>query len=243
MAEELANLGFHVNLAPVVDLFFADSPAIGELERSFGAQVPEVVARARFHLAAHARCGLGAAIKHYPGHGSARGNTHHLGVTDISEVHQARELEPFRELIAGGGVDMVMTSHLVHRGMAPGGEPLTFSRPAVDQALRAQMGFAGVIVSDDLCMGALVGASGGLGQVVARAVAAGHDLLVVSQNAAARGSLPARFDDEGDVCALATLAVMQGIAAGQITRAELGASFARVAALKYKFYRPQPCRA
>ena len=240
LAEELRDMGFAVNLAPVVDLMFENSPAIGAHGRSFGACVPDVVARAGVYLDAHAERRLGTALKHFPGHGSARADTHLLGMADVSDSHQPGELEPFRRLIADGRADLVMTSHLVHRALAPGGEPVTLSRPAVYGILRDRFGFTGPIISDDLCMGALRGAAGGLEAVIAGACGAGHDLLVVSSFAAqgpptAAGGPPTTGDG---LCTFATTAVIRGIKAGIVAEADLRASAERVRRFKDRFATP-----
>jgi beta-N-acetylhexosaminidase len=90
---------------------------------------------------------------------------------------EAGHLPPFREAIAAG-VACVMTSHPVYRKLDPANVPATFSRVIVEDYLRGQLGFGGVIVSDDLEMGA-VAESCPIGEAAVLAARAGHDLLLV----------------------------------------------------------------
>src|SRR5438552_3866420 len=100
-----------------------------------------------------------------------------------AEMH-ATHLPPFLAAI-GAGVDCVMTSHPRYPALDPSGVPATFSRRIVEEYLRGEVGFRGVIVSDDLEMGAIAETSG-IGEATVRAGAAGHDLLLVCHTEAAQ---------------------------------------------------------
>ena len=176
---ELRRLGVDVNFAPVLDVLTERySPNIGI--RSYGKD-PALVAR---YGAARIRglqwAGISACAKHFPGKGHAPVDAH-LGLpvieSDWSEMH-AVHLRPFMAAIEAG-VDCVMTSHPLYPGLDPApGMPATFSRLIVDEYLRGQVGFRGVIVSDDLEMGAIREICG-IGEATVRAAAAGHDVLLV----------------------------------------------------------------
>ena len=171
---ELAALGITLDLAPVADVNSdPDNPVIGT--RSFGAD-PRLVAA---HVAAWTRgvqrAGVGACVKHFPGHGDTATDSHlALPVVDVdADVLAARELVPFAAALEGGAVS-VMTSHIVVTALDPE-RPATLS-PTVLAVLRERLGHDGVIVSDALDM---AGASAvhGIPEAAVLALAAGCDLL------------------------------------------------------------------
>jgi beta-N-acetylhexosaminidase len=184
-ARELRRLGIDLNLGPVLDVLTDGySPNIGI--RSYGKD-PHTVARYGVaRLRASQAAGVSACAKHFPGKGHSPFDAHlRLPTIDSTweEMH-AVHLVPFLEAIAAG-VDCVMTSHPVYPKLDPSGVPATFSRLIVEEYLRGQIGFRGVIVSDDLEMGA-VSESAPIGEATVRAAAAGHDLLLVCHTATAQ---------------------------------------------------------
>jgi beta-N-acetylhexosaminidase len=176
---ELRRLGVDVNFSPVLDVLTERySPNIGI--RSYGMD-PALVARCG---AARIRglqvAGVSACAKHFPGKGHAPVDAH-LGLpvidSDWSEMH-ASHLPPFLAAIEAG-VDCIMTSHPLYPRLDPSPRtPATFSRLIVEDYLRGDIGYRGVIVSDDLEMGA-IGEICPIGEATVRAAAAGHDLLLV----------------------------------------------------------------
>src|SRR5690606_23155076 len=112
MAKAVAELGFTVNFAPVVDLNLnPDNQIIAKYGRAFGETAAEVVSYARAVIAAHHGAGLLTALKHFPGHGSSTADSHE-GFVDITRSWREEELEPYRELGAQGLTDLVMVGHL-----------------------------------------------------------------------------------------------------------------------------------
>ena len=180
LAQQMAELGINWNLAPVADVDIdPDSPAIGKWERSFSADPAIVAAHAAAFAAAHRQRGVIPALKHFPGHGSAAGDTH-LGVTDVTATYRrAAELLPYQELIAGGYDDAIMTAHIVNRSLDPAGRPATLSPDIMTGLLRDELGFTGVIISDDMQMGAIV-AEYGPEEAAIAAVNAGVDIVLLS---------------------------------------------------------------
>ncbi len=171
---ELAAAGIDLDLAPVVDVNSnPDNPVIGV--RSFGAD-PHLVAR---HTTAYVggmqAAGVGACVKHWPGHGDTAVDSHlDLPVVMASmDDLRRRELVPFAAAVKAGAA-AVMTSHVLLPALDPEW-PATLSRPVVD-LLRRDLGFAGLLVSDALDM---KGASEWRGEPAAAvlALAAGVDLL------------------------------------------------------------------
>jgi len=181
MATMLADQGVNLNFAPVVDLDLnPENPIIGRYQRSFGADPGEVAGHALAFIEAHHRHAVGCCLKHFPGHGSAGGDSH-LGFVDSTDCWQRIELEPYRRLIDAGYSDGIMTAHLVHRGLDPLGLPATLSPAMVTGILRQELGFAGVIFSDDLQMRA-ISKGWSYAEAVQRAVLAGVDVLIVGNN-------------------------------------------------------------
>jgi beta-N-acetylhexosaminidase len=195
-ARELRRLGVDFNLGPCLDVLTERySPNIGI--RSYGKD-PKIVARYGVaRIRGMARGGLSACAKHFPGKGHSPLDAHLRLPTIDSTPEQMRELHlpPFVEAIAAG-IEAVMTSHPVYSKLDPSGVPATFSRRIVGDWLRGELGFGGVIVSDDLEMGAVSEACP-IGEATVRAAAAGHDLLLVCHTApaqrAAAASLAAAY--------------------------------------------------
>ncbi len=193
-ARELRRLGVDLNLAPVLDVLTERySPNIGV--RSYGKD-PEVVARyGAARIKGMARGGLSACAKHFPGKGHSPLDAH-LTLPTIdstwAEMH-AVHLVPFLEAIAAG-VECLMTSHPVYPNLDPARVPATFSRLIVEEYLRGQVGFKGVVLSDDLEMGAIAETCP-IGEAAVRAAAAGHDLLLVCHTEAAQRAAAASLLD------------------------------------------------
>src|SRR3989454_3594588 len=155
-ARELRRLGVDVNFAPVLDVLTERySPNIGI--RSYGKDPAVVTRYGVARIKGMQKGGLSACAKHFPGKGHAPVDAH-LGLPVIEsgwgEMH-AVHLVPFMAAIEAG-VDCLMTSHPLYPGLDPTPDtPATFSRLIVAEYLRGQVGYRGVIVSDDLEMGAV----------------------------------------------------------------------------------------
>ncbi|SMQ66997.1 beta-N-acetylhexosaminidase [Devosia lucknowensis] len=190
MAEGIAAEGFSVNFGPVADLNTnPDNQIIARFGRSYSADPAVVTAYDAAFIEAHRAAGLATALKHFPGHGSSTADSHE-GFVDITASWDAAELEPYRALIADGLADMVMVGHLYHADYADGdGEtPSSLSPRWIDGVLREDLGFDGVVISDDLEMGAIRDHFT-LEQTVTRAVRAGMDILLFSNTADYRPGL------------------------------------------------------
>lgn len=178
MALTERGVGVTLNLAPVVDLAINPAnPIIAALDRSFGTDPAAVTDQARAFINGHHAEGVRCAIKHFPGQGSATGDTH-LGVVDVTEDWSRVELEPFANLVSDGSADAVLTAHIFNAALDPD-HPATLSRPTITGILRDQLGWQGPIISDDLQMGAIRDAYG-YAEAVALAIEAGVDLLLIA---------------------------------------------------------------
>lgn len=224
MAAVVKDWGFNVTLGPVVDVNVNPAnPIIGKLGRSFSDDPKKVVAFARAFIEAHQAQGILTALKHFPGHGSSK-NDSHQGFTDISQTWQEEtELAPYRDLIAGGYDEMVMTGHLYLDKYVNGGKkyPATLSKTIMTGLLRDKLGFHGVVISDDMEMGA-IRKHYGTYEAAIRAIKAGVDLLIISNTAKPRPNLP-----EGYVAAIAKAA-----AADKTLRQRIEQSYRRIVDLK-----------
>ncbi len=177
VARELRAVGVNLNFAPDVDINSnPDNPVIGV--RSFGAEPGLVARHSAAWVAAHEAEGVAVSAKHFPGHGDTDADSHHaLPVVDLPlEVLRERELVPFRAAIEAGA-RTIMSSHILLPQLDPD-RPATFSPRILQELLRGELGFAGVVVSDALDM---AGASGEIGIPAAavRALAGGCDLLCI----------------------------------------------------------------
>ncbi|XWN33246.1 MAG: glycoside hydrolase family 3 N-terminal domain-containing protein [Devosia sp.] len=186
LANDLSRWGFNVNLAPVVDLGMRrDNPVITRMERAYSGDPATVGAFAGAFVDAHRDAGVLTALKHFPGHGSSAGDTHH-GFVDVSSTWTRNELIPFRALIDEDRVDMVMVAH-VHLGGVAGirqtRDPATLSPDIIEGLLRTEIGYDGVVISDDMEMGAIT-KLGSPVEVASRAILAGNDILVFAGGAA-----------------------------------------------------------
>lgn len=180
MAGLLSELGINWNHAPVVDLDVnPGNPAIGRYGRSFSAD-PEVVTRhALAVIEAHHRRGVMCTLKHFPGHGSSA-NDSHSGMVDISRTWTEKELEPYRNIIYQGKADAVMTAHVFHRRF-DSEYPATMSQALITGLLREKLGFEGIVVSDDMQMGA-IRKHYPLETAVKKVLEAGVDMMVFGNN-------------------------------------------------------------
>jgi beta-N-acetylhexosaminidase len=220
VGQTLREAGINLNLAPVVDLNLnPDNPVIGALDRSFSPD-PEVVSRqaAAFIEGSH-DAGTLTTLKHFPGHGSSIGDTH-LGVADVTDNWQEVELDPYRSLVAGGLADTVLTAH-VFNARLDAEHPATLSRPTITGILREQIGFDGVVLSDDMQMGAIRDAYG-YPEAVALAIEAGVDILTIANQIVFEEGIVAR-----------TVDIIEGhVASGRLDEARIDQSWRRIRALK-----------
>jgi beta-N-acetylhexosaminidase len=174
-AGDLAALGFNVNCVPVLDLDEGNE-ANGIGDRSFGADPDVVVACARAVIDAHRAAGLATTAKHFPGLGRTGADTHLLRPSLDRAVGELleRELVPFVRLL--DECPAVMVSHVALPRVTGSDVPASLSHEVITRLLRERLGYDGVVVSDDLAMGAVADRLPGTQAVTA--IAAGCDLLL-----------------------------------------------------------------
>lgn len=221
-AKTLAGLGINLNLAPVVDLDAnPDNPIIKGKGRSFSSDPDTVSRQAGEFIKAHRAQGILTCAKHFPGHGSAAGDTH-LGLVDSTNTWNERELIPFQRLIEAGLCDMIMSAHIFNAKLDPA-HPATLSRAVITDLLRGKLGFEGVISSDDLEMKA-ISDHYGLERSVPAALEAGIDMLCFGNN----------LSYDPDIVPKVIDILQQAVKSGRITETRIDVSYQRVRALKRK---------
>lgn len=174
----LSDLGINVNFAPLLDVDVnPKSPAIGAKDRSFSSK-PDVVTKFGGAFAKGLeKAGVAYSYKHFPGHGSAGTDTH-AGLTDITNTYRDYELQPWRDLLKDSSpYTMVMVAHVINNNF----DSLPASLSAKTIKMVRDMGFDGVIVSDDMDMGAIVNEYG-RDAAIEMAINAGNDILVFGNN-------------------------------------------------------------
>lgn len=222
MAQMLAQAGINLNLAPVVDLNTNPrNPVIARYGRSFGAD-PALVSRlAAAFIQAHHQQRVLCCPKHFPGHGSSTADSHH-GLADITDTWTSDELQPYRELIQAGLADSIMTAHVFNSAW-DAAYPATLSRPVVQGLLRGELGYDGVVISDDMQMGA-IRQHYGFEDAVLAAIDAGVDILAISNNVVY----------QEDVVSQTVQILWGAVEQGRISRGRIEQSYARIQRLKQR---------
>ncbi|MGL1920471.1 MAG: glycoside hydrolase family 3 protein [Hyphomicrobiales bacterium] len=221
-AQFLRQMGFNVNFGPVVDLETnKNNPIIAKLERSYGTNIETVSHYAFMFVDAHRQAGMLTALKHFPGHGSSAGDSH-KGFVNVSKSWQPIELAPYQNLIAWNAVDMVMAAHVFLDSMSDDGiVPTSLSSKAINQTLRAQMGYKGVVVSDDMAMGAIVNNFSSKVAII-KAINAGTDIVMMSFRKNTKGSLGSWVHNT----------IKQAVVNGQIQKQTIVNAYNRIQTLK-----------
>ena len=221
-AATLAGLGFNVNFAPCVDLALnKENSVIYKPERSYSANADTVVMMAKEVIKQHRKYGVITSLKHFPGHGSSKEDTH-FGVADVTNTWNELELKPYKVLIDSGYTDAVMTSHIVNKNLDAKGLPGTLSKEILDGILRKRLGFNGVVFSDDMQMHA-ISKNFGLEESIKLAINAGVDIMCFSNNIA--GSEERTVDKVHSI-------IRKFVASGEIKPERIDESFQRILQLK-----------
>src|SRR5688572_1079011 len=221
-AATLAGLGINVNFAPVVDLASnPNNPIIATKERAFSADPDSVALFAREFIKQHRKLGIVTSLKHFPGHGSSKDDTH-LGIADVTNTWNETELIPYRSLIDSGYIDAIMTAHIVNKKLDEKGLPGTLSKKITNDLLREKLHYNGVVFSDDMQMHAIT-KHYPLEDAILMAINGGVDILTFSNNIT--GSQERAADKVHQI-------IRKFVENGTISKERIDQSFTRIMKLK-----------
>jgi len=223
MGAELRSVGINYNLAPDVDLAINKrNRVIYKLGRSFGANPKQVVHYASIFMDAMHDNGVLTSLKHFPGHGSSLGDTH-KGFVDVTKLWKPIELEPYRMLAKTQTIDTVMVAHVFNKKL-DSRYPATLSKKIVNGKLRGEFGFNGVVITDDLQMGA-INKKYGLKNTLKLAINAGDDILLFGNQLSVKSMVKT---------STLVKTIKQLINSGEVKLSDIEASNERVEKLKAK---------
>lgn len=223
MADELARAGFNLNYGPVLDLNInRGNPIIGRLGRSYGAEPQRVIAYARAFISAHREANILTSVKHFPGHGSSWSDSHKRFV-DLTKTWKEIEIEPYRVLAREGAIDTLMVGHLYHPAFSGNKRlPATLASTAVDGWVRNRLGYDGVVITDDLEMGAIKRYHN-LRTTLIKAVQSGNDILMFSSAGSDPNFVPR-----------VTKLMRDAVNEGSISRDRIAQAYSRIVKLKQR---------
>ena len=160
-------------------------------------------------------------MKHFPGHGNSRSDSH-AGIADVSKYWDKSELVPYKILLGEGVIDAIMTAHIINRKLDESGLPATLSEKIITGILRQEMGYQGVIISDDMQMHA-ISKYYGFAESIAMCINAGVDILMFSNNIkGANRYSPSNIHE-----------TIKGLVrSGKIKESRINESYARIMAMK-----------
>lgn len=217
----LSGLGINVNFSPVVDVYMPTNPVLGSRERTYAANPDIIIKHARQVILSHNHFKVNTALKHFPGHGSSTMDSH-LGLTEVTKTWHKDELKPYRRLIKEGMVRSVMTAHIVNEKLDNGKFPATMSKKIITGLLRKELGFNGVVFSDDMNMKA-ISSEYALKESIQRSINAGVDVLLFSGKREGVNS-----NDAADIVNI----ILELIKEGKITKERINESYGRIMKMK-----------
>lgn len=222
IAMQLAESDINVNFAPVVDLSVNnENSVIVKSGRSISNNPDKVIQYAETFIHEHSKKSIATCIKHFMGHGSSTGDSH-KGFVDVTESYDDDEKIPFHILIQKGIVDMVMTAHVFNRCYDTT-YPFTLSERVITGILRNEMGFNGIVISDDIQMKAITG-NYSFKESVINAVKAGVDIILIGNNLI--------YDQFAHREAINS--IYESVNAGVLTNERIKCSFEKIMELKKK---------
>ena len=234
IADALATLGFNMDFAPVVDVVdeLRAGQTNGLLSREFGRSKDEVVELAGAFLASLQNGGIIGCLKHFPGLGASQVDSHEelpqvlIDEDELTDV----DLFPYRELLRTSGISAVMAAHVAfpRHSLQETDEngkllPSSLSKNFISTLLRGRLGFDGLVITDDLEMGAIV-RNYGIGEACKMAVSAGVDMLAICADT---GRIREGYN-----------AVLSSVRIGEIAESRIDESLVRIATVRSKLCPP-----
>jgi len=225
MAGWFVQVGANVNFAPVADVLINPTGVIGSLSRSYSTDTLTVAKHAGYFIEEFEKESILTSIKHFPGHGSAQTDSHD-GFTDVTNYWTRKELYPFSALIKDNNVPMVMIGHL-YNAKIDDQYPATLSEKTVDGILRKELGYNGIVITDDIFMGA-ISLNYSFEEAVIMSVKAGCDIILCN-----RSSMSHRGETKRVVDVITTI-LDSAVSVGAITETRINESLARIENAKKK---------
>lgn len=220
MATTLKTQGINWNFGPDVDVNInPNCPVIGKKGRSFSSNPQSVAIYAEKFVDAHRKAGVFTTLKHFPGHGSSVSDTH-LGIADVTNTWTDVELTPYKELIKKNKADSIMPAHIFNKNMDKM-YPASLSPKIVQGILVKKLGYKGLIITDDLQMGA-IREYYSFDDTVINAVKAGNDMLLFSNY----------FKSDMEIPEKTRKALEKAVKNGTISRKRLEQSYNKIIAAK-----------
>lgn len=181
IGRRLSGYGLNMDFAPVLDVNSNPrNPVIGD--RAFGSTADQVSTMGLAAMKGIAGTGVVPVVKHFPGHGDTAIDSH-LGLPVIKHDRNRLdkvELAPFRQAIQAGA-EVVMVGHLLMEQIDPD-TPASYSKPVITGLLREELGFEGVVITDDMTMGAVAQSEKGIGEAAIQSVLAGTNIVLVGHD-------------------------------------------------------------
>jgi len=211
----LAEYGFNLNFAPVADVNVAEDSYIGN--RSYGSDAGQIGAMVAAAVEGTQSTGVSACLKHFPGLGSTTEDTH-AGMAGSERTFDEFAQEEFTVFKAGidAGADFVMVSHLSVPGITGDNTPASLSSTVINDVLRGQLGYDGIVITDAMDMGAVT-AYYTADQAAVMALSAGADMIL----------MPEDFET-------AYNGVLEAVNNGTLTEERIDESLRRIFRVKYK---------
>lgn len=223
IASEVASVGFNLNFAPCLDVNINPAcPVIGKVGRAFSSDEKRVSKLAQIYIKEHHKMGVLTSLKHFPGHGNSLSDSHE-GFTDITNTWEERELTPYFDIINNSLCDMVMVSHLYNKNF-DSIYPATLSEATINGLLREKLGWNGVVISDDMQMGAITKLYT-FEKSIIQGIKAGVDIFIISGNLKnERFNITKRF----------IKTITNAVEKGELTVEQIDRSFNRIEELREK---------
>lgn len=225
LAAELAELGINFNYAPTLDIAInPENKVIVQKERSFSAQEKIVTKHALLCIQAQHENGVKTILKHFPGHGSSAGDSH-VGIVDVTQTWDFKELFPYYDVIRSGNCDAIMTAHIINKNWDTSYLPATLSDKVINGVLRGWLGYKGVVFSDDMQMHA-ISKNYGFERSIEMAINAGVDIVMFGNNVDPKDK-PVTASDVHAV-------IKKLVAEGKVTNERVNLAYLRIMRLKNK---------
>ncbi|MYL34608.1 beta-N-acetylhexosaminidase [Pontibacillus yanchengensis] len=220
LAKKVEQYGFNMDFAPVLDINNnPNNPVIGD--RSFGAEPSKVSELGIATMKGIASEGVVPVVKHFPGHGDTSVDSH-INLPKINKTLNELddfELVPFKNAV-DEGADMVMVAHILFPELDQT-YPATLSKSVITGVLREKLQFDGVVITDDMTMGAISNEYG-MEQAAVLSIKAGSDMVMIA-------------NPQGDQYESVQQTIKQTVEKGEISKESIEKSVRRILALKQKY--------